>query len=83
MNWLQAHYNRAMEAGCPHAMYIAWNDISDETAAKLKAEFDKTHPEGVSLEKRDEFMREVKRENDRAQARDDFEWLTGTGRYGQ
>ena len=83
MNFLQGHYNQYRQAGGDHASYVVVNDLSDETAAQLKAEYEHAHPEPVPEAKQREFREQLSREARDAEARDDLEWLTGTGRYGQ
>lgn len=82
LNFLQGHYNRYRDEGGDHAMYAVYNDLSDETAKELHRNYESTHPP-VPKEKVRKFHEQLKKEADKAKLRDDLEWLTGTGRYGQ
>lgn len=81
-NFLQEHYNRYRDEGGGHAMYVAVNDLSDETAEELRRNYESTHPP-VPEEKVVEFHEQLKKEADEAKLRDDLQWLAGTGPYGQ
>lgn len=82
LNFLQNHYNQYRDMGGDHAVYAAYNEISDETAEKLRKNYESTHPP-VQKEKNKQFNEQLKKEANEAQLCDDLEWLTGTGRYGQ
>ncbi|MBI2024877.1 MAG: hypothetical protein HYT03_02215 [Candidatus Harrisonbacteria bacterium] len=79
---MQGHYNQHRDAGGDHAMYAIVNDLSDATAKELRRNYASTHPP-VSKKKIKQFNDQFKKEADEAKLRDDLEWLTGTGRYGQ
>lgn len=40
-NFLQDHYNRAMDAGLSHVEYVIVNDLSENVAEQLRAEYAK------------------------------------------
>lgn len=81
-NFLQQHYDHYRTAGGDHASYVVVNDLSEELADELRATFEENHPP-VSKEKQREFSERLSKEAEAAKARDDFEWYTGTGYYGQ
>ena len=82
LNFLQGHYNQYRDIGGDHAMYAVTNDLSSETAEKLRKDYESTHPP-VSKTKVKKFRKQFKKEADEAKRRDDLQWLSGTGRYGQ
>ena len=63
-------------------MYAVYNDLSDETAKELCRSYESSHPP-VSENKVRKFNEQLKKGADEAELRDDLQWLTGTGRYGQ
>ena len=81
-NFLQEHCNRYRRAGGDHATYIVVNDVDNDLAEQLKTTFEASHPP-VSEEQQEKFREQLRRETKEAELRDDFEWLTGTGYYGQ
>lgn len=86
-NFLQDHYNRAMDAGGGHAMYVVINDIDDETAKRLSENY-RTRPAAEAPDTQEKAALEaaMQAENDRyksAAVFDDLAWMTGTGRYAQ
>lgn len=81
-NFLQEHYNRFRNAGGQHIMYVIENDLEDDTAQKLKKNFESTNPP-VPEEKVKEFEKRMKEAADKARLRDDMQWFTGTGYYSQ
>lgn len=82
LNFLQEHYNWYRDEGGDHAMYAVVNDLFDKTAEELRDNYESTHPP-VPEEKIKQFNEQLKKETDDANFRDDLQWLTGTGRYGQ
>ncbi len=83
MNFLQAHYNQYRQAGGDHTSYVIVNDLDDAMADTLQQAYDKEFPTPVSEQKQREFKEGLEGQTQESAARDDLEWLTGTGRYGQ
>ena len=83
MNFLQEYYNRYRQAGGDHISYKIVNDLDDTVADTLLQAYDKEFPAPVPEEIQRQFKEGLRGETQEAQARDDLEWLTGTGRYGQ
>ncbi len=81
-NFLQEHYNSYRDHGGDHEMYAVVNDLTYELAEELRKNYELTHPP-VPKEKIKKFDEQLKKETDADKLRDDIEWLSGTGRYGQ
>ena len=83
-SFTQRHYNSYRLAGGDDDIeYGIVNGLKSEEVSQLRADFDTRHPEGVSDQKKQEFIAGMKEEVDKAQRRDILEWSTGMGRYGQ
>lgn len=78
----QGFYNRYRDEGGDHISYVITNDLDDETAERLAQNYESTHLP-VHEEKIREFEEKRTKETEDAMLRDDIQWLTGTGRYGQ
>lgn len=79
---MSKNYDNYRDAGGDHISYVIINDLDDKTAEELRQNYESAHPP-VSEEKMREFAENRKQESENAMLLDDFQWLTGTGRYGQ
>lgn len=83
ISFLQNHYNQYRLIGGDHALYAVVNDLSNETAEKLKINFETAYPKPISERKKADFKKKLKEEANAAKLKDDAHWLTGTGPYSQ